>query len=294
MKVVKLNIDNVKDFVAYCKRYATQQDESYIPRDDYTPREDELIYLLFSSDNQLTGVAALMLYREYREIKKGRFRILHCIDKNYDNYKNLLSEIEKNCAGIENIYCFITEEKADIREIWEKLGFKIKRYSWVLDKKIEDKISFQLRDGFLLKKIEHSRDEQAWCNIINSAFADIEGHTHMLPERIDEMRKEKEYLEDGMNILWNSGKPAGLIKLIKLNENGEDLMFIETLAVHPDYQGRGLGRMLLKYGVNFGKDMGLKRAMLSVNAENESATDLYFKEGFKKAVVYICYNKQLS
>jgi hypothetical protein len=34
--------------------------------------------------------------------------------------------------------------------------------------------------------------------------------------------------------------------------------------------------------------------MLSVNAENEKAAELYFNEGFKKDALYICYHYNIN
>jgi|SRR4030095_3346541 len=294
MKAVEVNNSNAGGFISYCRKYAKEQDESYIPREDYSVRDDEPAYVLLDENGTCAGAASLMLHPQFREIKKGRFRIFHCIEKSFENYKLLLDPVLKHSSGIENIYCFITDDKEDVREIWKKLGFKIKRYSWVLDREIDGTVPLEFPDGFEVKKMTAGTDEDAWCEIINSAFRDIEGHMHMLPEMIDEMRKEEDYMDGGMNILWSWNKPAGLVKLIKLNdESGIEKLFIETIAVHPDYQGRGLGRMMLRYGINFGKEMGLTRTELTVNSENEDATRLYFKEGFKKSVVFICYNKKL-
>jgi mycothiol synthase len=294
MKTVKVNSANVKDFISYCVKYAKEQDESFIPRDDFIPGVDEPAYMLMNGNNKPVGAASVMLHKEFREIKKGRFRIFHCIDKTYDNYKMLFDSIIGQCDGIDNLFCFITEDKTDVCKIWEDLGFKIKRYSWVLERGTEEANPVNLPEGYELRIMNNnSHEENAWCGIINSAFADIEGHTHMRPERIAEMRKEKEYMEEGMRIVWNGEKPAGLIKLIKINEEGEDILFIETLAVHRSFQGNGLGKTLLKYGVNFGKDMGIKKTMLTVNAENDNAVKLYLNEGFEKTVVYICYNIKL-
>ncbi len=294
MKAVKVDTGNVKDFISYCIKYAKEQDESFIPRDDFTPGADEPGYLLLNDINEPVGAVSIMLHKEFREIKKGRFRIFHCIDKTPGNYQILFDSIIKHCAGIDNLFCFITEDKTDVCRIWEDLGFKIKRYSWVLERETAGINQVAFPEGFEIRKMNiNAHDENAWCDIINSAFADIEGHIRMSPERIAEMRKEKEYMEEGMCIVWNGEKPTGLIKLIKMNEEGEDLLFIETIGVHRSFQGKGLGKALLRYGVDFGKKLGLNRAMLTVNAENDNAVKLYLKEGFGKTVVYICYNINL-
>ena len=291
MKAVEVNTGNVNDFIAYCKKYAPEHDESYIPRDDFSPGEDEAAYILLNDNKETVGAISFIIDKEFPASR--RFRIFHTIEKTFDNYKLLLDSALRQSNGVENIFCFILEDKPDVCAIWEELGFKIKRYSWVLERDIEGVGKADIPAGFEVRQLSGSRDEQAWCDIINSAFAEIEGHTHMLPYKIAEMRKEKDYMENGMKIAWSGNSPAGLLKLIRTNEEGEDILFIETLGVHRSFQGKGLGKALLRYGVNFGKDLGIKRSMLTVNAENSSAANLYFNEGFKKTVVYICYNKKL-
>lgn len=293
MKIVPVDKENVNDFISYCVKYAPEHDESYIPRDDFIPNEEEQSYILLNDKNEVTGAVSIMLQQEYIEVKSCRFRIFHSTEQSYENYKMMLDAVLQHCSGIENVFCFTLEDKKKTCEIWEKLGFRIKRYSWVLERETSgvEAVTFPLR--FEINNLREGIDEDAWCEIINSAFADIEGHVRMTTERVAEMRKEKEFLEDGMYMAWYDEKPAGLIKLIKTNEEGEDVLFIETLAVHRLFQGKGLGKALLRYGVGRGEEMGLKRTMLTVNAENSNAADLYFKEGFKKTVVYICYNKKL-
>src|SRR4030095_7059223 len=129
MKAVEVNNSNAGEFISYCRKYANEQDESYIPREDYSVRSDEPAYLLFSDDGRHIGTVALMLHRQFREIKKGRFRIFHCTEKSIENYKLLLDPVLRHAGGIEHVYCFITDDKKDVRDIWESLGFKIQRYS---------------------------------------------------------------------------------------------------------------------------------------------------------------------
>lgn len=293
MRIVPVNKENVKDFISYCVKYGPEHDESYIPRDDFIPGEDERAYILLNEKDVITGAVSIMLQPEYLEVKRSRFRIFHTTEESFENYKLMLDAILQHCVGIENVFCFTLEDKKKACDIWEKLGFKIKRYSWVLERDTAGVEEVGIPNGFEVRDLREGSDEEAWCEIINSAFADIEGHVRMTTERVADMRNEKEFLQDGMNMLWYDYKPAGLIKLIKTNEDGEDVLFIETLAVHRSFQGKGLGKALLRYGIRSGEEKGLKRAVLTVNAENSNAADLYFKEGFSKTVVYICYNKKL-
>lgn len=58
---------------------------------------------------------------------------------------------------------------------------------------------------------------------------------------------------------------------------------ITILAVHPQYQGQGLGQALLYALLKTASDRSLERATLEVRASNQVAISLYQKFGFKTA-----------
>jgi ribosomal-protein-alanine N-acetyltransferase len=58
---------------------------------------------------------------------------------------------------------------------------------------------------------------------------------------------------------------------------------IVLLAVHPDYQGQGLGKLLICSLLKDAVDRKLEHATLEVKANNNKAIALYQKFGFKQA-----------
>ncbi|WP_204102654.1 MULTISPECIES: ribosomal protein S18-alanine N-acetyltransferase [Spirulina sp. CCY15215] len=58
---------------------------------------------------------------------------------------------------------------------------------------------------------------------------------------------------------------------------------ITLLAIHPDYQGQGLGQLLLYSLLEKALQRQLERATLEVRASNQIALSLYQKFGFKEA-----------
>jgi len=62
-----------------------------------------------------------------------------------------------------------------------------------------------------------------------------------------------------------------------------DEAHITLLAVHPNYQGRGLGQALLWGLMQAARDRALERATLEVRASNQPAISLYSKFGFQLA-----------
>ncbi len=58
---------------------------------------------------------------------------------------------------------------------------------------------------------------------------------------------------------------------------------IHLFAIHPQYQGKGLGKFLLGQLLHLAKELGLERATLEVRESNHQALSLYQKFGFQEA-----------
>jgi len=87
-----------------------------------------------------------------------------------------------------------------------------------------------------------------------------------------------------------------LIVLVNTDQSGQDEIIgigtlwaivdeahITIVAVHPDYQGRGFGKVLLWGLLQVAHNRELARATLEVAASNQVALNLYEKFGFKIA-----------
>lgn len=58
-------------------------------------------------------------------------------------------------------------------------------------------------------------------------------------------------------------------------------LWIRELAVHPDYQGRGFARELLKSALCIGQKRGAHKSFLAVDIENSRAIEIYTSFGFQ-------------
>lgn len=288
MKVVKLKENNIPAFKSYFKQFSHEQDESYAPLDDFTVSENEPVYLLIEG-NQIKGAASLMMYPEYREVRMARFRLFHAVNGDYLSYLKLLNSILLHTSGLISIYAFIEDNYSNIAKIWEDLGFESRRFAWILERDTENINKPEFPDGYELQTFRDGVDEEDWCNIINDAFGHSLGHVRMTNERIDKMKLSPDHIKEGVKILWYKNEPVGSLTMTKDSKDGEEVIFIEGIGVKSEFQGKGLGKSLLRAGLEFAVNYGVKKAMLSVNGENERAADMYFKEGFKKEALYKCY-----
>ena len=62
-----------------------------------------------------------------------------------------------------------------------------------------------------------------------------------------------------------------------------DESHITTIAVHPDYRGRGIGELMLNSLIRISGDIGARMVTLEVRVSNLVAQNLYRKYGFREA-----------
>lgn len=75
--------------------------------------------------------------------------------------------------------------------------------------------------------------------------------------------------------------PVGVYELALAGEMPE----IAGIAIHPDFQGKGLGRALLRAVLAELAGLGCGRCRLLVATDNGRAFSLYRREGFRAAAV---------
>jgi GNAT superfamily N-acetyltransferase len=69
---------------------------------------------------------------------------------------------------------------------------------------------------------------------------------------------------------------AGIIVLIP----GSDHLLLDNIAVQPDYQGQGFGRVLMKFAEREAKRLGYTRICLYTHEKMTENIDLYHRIGF--------------
>ena len=61
-----------------------------------------------------------------------------------------------------------------------------------------------------------------------------------------------------------------------------DVLFVDSMAVHEDYRGQGIGHALFDYVKSMAKEKQIAAIELSVNAKNTDAMAMYRKYGFSE------------
>ena len=298
MRIDTLKMDMLDSFKKYCVKHRAQIDESFLY--DYDLEKFEVgkenpTYIVTDDSLNIVAAASLIIDDYSRQGRKARFRIFHSEIDDEKLYDMLFKAILKHIDGLDKVYIFIPIVNKELINQIEKLNFTVERYSFFLIREKADVNSFTLPEGYELKPFVSGKDEQVWCDIRNVSFAKLKGsETPITPERVEKMLQEDGYIKDGMMILYHKDKPVGVIKGERDEYENQPLMNIGPIAIIPEYQGRGLGRIMLRAMLKFAEENSFEKACLCVNAENERAKALYVSEGFKEAESVVCYEYKLE
>jgi mycothiol synthase len=142
--------------------------------------------------------------------------------------------------------------------------------------------------GYAVRTFERGRDEEAWLALNAAAFAHH-------PEQGSLRRRD---LEQRIAQPW--WDPAGLILVVDADEPDRlaashwtkvdppdgDVGEVYVVAVSPDRQGKGLGRLVTALGLDHLRSLGLDRVVLYVDEENVAAVRTYAALGFTDVEVH--------
>lgn len=293
MRVVWLEKERVSDFVAYCKKHRSEVDDSYLydfELRELTVDQENPTYLALNELDEIIGTASLVMDDYHKRGKRARFRIFHCESQDIKCFQQLFEAVLKHTTDLEKVFIFIPIVNKKLIEMIEGLNFSVERYAFLLVREDLDVPDVELTDGCELRTFRPGQDEGNWLSVRNAAFSTLKGsETPLTTEGVTKLLTDDDYLEGGMMILFDQGKPVGVIRGADDEYDGKPIMNIGPVAILPEYQGRGLGRSLLRASLRFAKEKGYKRTILSVNGENERAQALYIQEGFKQVEAVVCY-----
>jgi mycothiol synthase len=298
MRIEALSNERVEEFLNYCRTYRRDIDDSFLYEEDlrnFKADSENPTYIIVDDGDKITAAASLIVDEYMKRGKKGRFRIFHSILNRFEHYRMLLEAILEHTVGLEKIIVFSPIVNEELSSTLEMLEFTAERYSYLLvreDQEVPEAIS---PEGYNVKPMKAGRDEEVWCQVRNTSFANLLGNeTPMNPEMVTKMIAAEDFIEGGAMILYHGEKPVGIVRAAKDEYEDAPIVNIGPLAVIPEYQGRGLGRMLLREAISFSREKGYSRTILCVNAENERAKALYLQEGFKQVEAVACYKYDIA
>jgi mycothiol synthase len=142
--------------------------------------------------------------------------------------------------------------------------------------------------GVVVRWLEPGRDEPAFVELVNDTFRD---HPSPLGVELEEVRRvhaRPGFDPSTIMLVARVEEPDRLVAFCRVGTFAEDdgklAGDVKLVGVRRDARGRGLGRELVRWGVEALRERGVGRTYLSVEGENEGALRIYEREGFRREV----------
>jgi len=137
-------------------------------------------------------------------------------------------------------------------------------------------------EGALLRTFQVGRDEDAWLVQNNEAFAHHPEQGAWIRADLEARTKEPWFDPSGFLLLEIDGRIAASC-WTKIHElHPERFGEIYVISVHPQFQGRNLGRIMVTQGLRSLRERGVQRGKLFVDESNVVAVSMYEHLGFAR------------
>jgi ribosomal protein S18 acetylase RimI-like enzyme len=276
-------------FVEYCREHGPEHDDSFTTSEElerFDPAAEPAVVAL---DGATVVAAASVMLEGYRDLGDGRFRILHSLEP--DLYPALLERALARLAhDVKRTFLFLPEDAVVAQEAVRLAGFVATRKAYILSHPAPPRASsIEMPPGTVAREA-FPPEARHWAHVVNAAFAGQPSRPDMRPDRAAELLGRRRVIRDGTLIAWRGDAPVGVVMTIA-SDTDPDIGEIETLAVVPSAQGIGIGRALLRSGLDAIARQEMAVATLSVNAANVRALALYLDLGFHVDEVRVCWER---
>jgi mycothiol synthase len=158
-------------------------------------------------------------------------------------------------------------------------GFTHARYFWLMERPLGPPPAPAWPDGVTLRTYDGSaRMLSEWSGAYHRGFAEHWHFVRVSDEQEEALTRQSHFRPEGLGLAYRDGVCLGFCRCSLFGERGE----IGLLAVVPEARGIGLGRALLRWGVDWLQHQkGISIVELRVDGENANALGLYRSEGFE-------------
>jgi ribosomal protein S18 acetylase RimI-like enzyme len=136
----------------------------------------------------------------------------------------------------------------------------------------------QLTKAIDIRRYQAKHQEQVW-NLHNAALHDVGAHLGNGPWDEDLKNIETQYLKNNGDFLVGL-IDDNVIAMGALRRVDEDVAEIKRMRVHPEYQRRGYGQLMLLQLESRAMQLGYKKLVLDTTTKQVGAQRLYEKNGF--------------
>ena len=270
---------------------SSQAMRNIMGRPGYTPEQDLFVaetagdvvgYLDINAETKIDRtVLEILVLPEHR--RQGIAREL---------YWQAVPQVKSTGAKVAHVN--VREDNATGRLVLEKSGCSPVRrfYELTVDLAVVPEPSTPAE--FIIRPLQEG-EEAVLAELQNRAYAGSWGYNPNTIEDIVYATSTTSNTREGICLALDKDIPIGYFWVrTEYIEHDKRQGRLAMLGVDPDYQGKGIGRVLLLAGLSCLKDRGLQVARLTVDSDNLAANTLYRSIGFRKSDTSLWYEKVLD
>lgn len=219
------------------------------------------------------------LIEDNKEGADGRCNLIRLSDKGMD----LVKSIRQTCADVETAVDSICKEATN--DLWRAID----EWEYLLSEKsllARVKEVKRKREQSVVEIVSYSQKYQDAFQSLNEYW--ITRHWELEPHDVELLSDPQSHIVDKggfiLVALYN-GNPVGVCAMCRMEGSCYDYE-LAKLAVNPDSQGLGIGRMLCDAAIEKARTKGAKKLFLESNTILRPAINLYRKLGFRELKEY--------
>jgi mycothiol synthase len=173
----------------------------------------------------------------------------------------------------------------------ERHGFRHARDFWRMERPAGPVALPVWPDGVMTRPFDQS--EAALLDFTRSYNNAFERHYHYVRTTVEDTRsfiRQSHFRPEGLALAYRDGECVGFCRNARFGAPGE----VALIGVVPGARGIGLGRALLRWGVEWLQNGHAQPIYLMVDGENENALRLYRSEGFEVARTRQHWSRQVA
>jgi mycothiol synthase len=166
-------------------------------------------------------------------------------------------------------------------------GFERMRSLWLMGRPLTDDLPLpEIPDGIVVDTFVLGADADAWVELNARVFAD---HPEQGRWSLDDLRDRtaEAWFDPAGFFVARRGPSMVGFHWTKVHDESTGEVYV--VGIDPTERGHGLGKSLTLVGLQFLRDIGLDRAILYVDENNQSAVRLYGGLGFERLAADVMY-----
>jgi mycothiol synthase len=172
------------------------------------------------------------------------------------------------------------------------VGFERVRSLWLMGRVLTDDLPLpEIPQGIVVDTFVLGADDDAWVELNARVFAD---HPEQGRWSLDDLRDRiaEAWFDPAGFFVARRGPSMVGFHWTKVHDESTGEVYV--VGIDPTERGHGLGKSLTLVGLHHLRDIGLDRAILYVDENNQSAVRLYGGLGFERVAADVMYARPAS